>query len=604
MRIARDIEGLKQNGEFDVVVIGGGVTGVAIAREAAGRGLRTACFEKNDFGCATSAATSKLLHGGLRYLANLEFGIVRESLVERRILGCAAPHLVRPLKFLVPIYAGEKPTRLEMKIALLLYEGLGFDRNRGVAEDKYLPRHSWLSREDVLRLEPGVHSRGMSGGELKGAYVYYDYQSVYPERLLLDWALTGEAQGAQYFNHCEVVELKRADNGGDGQAGDHRSERIASATVRDTLGGESFAVRSRLFINASGPYMDFVLQLADFESPPIQRSTGVHLITDPLFDPKKDHTVFIKGRRNDQFLILPWQGRSLIGPTDVPYADHPDRLVARDEEIDALAADLEAALPDGVFRRDMIRHVITGIRPLVQIVPQTGGPGSAARGAGSGTRAISRKSEIYDHAPVLQGLLSVGGGKWTTSRALAAQVLPVAEKKLNDFDKNAAKHGGPETARRSRQKTKFDSRRDAFVSAPGFGESAQEYAAFAVREFATTGVPENVHRHLITIYGTRHTEVLDLVREQPGLAQRIAQDSDSDCLDIFAQLDYAVHNESARSLDDLVRRRLTLGMLERPGDRVLESIAAHAAVLLDWDAARIRQEIENLARFYPIPIGG
>lgn len=585
MRLSRDLNRLEQE-EFDITVIGGGVTGVAITREAAARGYRVCCLEKNDFGCATSAATSKLLHGGLRYLANLEFGIVRESLRERRILGCAAPHLVRPLKFLVPIYAGEKPTRAEMKIALILYDMLGYDRNRGVAEDKRLPAHSWLNREELLKLEPGINSRGVSGGELKGAYIYYDYQSMFPERLLLDWALTGEAAGAAYYNHCEVIELRSALD----QATPSGSRDITSARIRDTITDREFTVRSRLFINASGPYMDYVLKLADFESPPIQRSTGVHLITDPLFPPEKDHTVFIKGRRNDQFLILPWQGMSLIGPTDVPYSDHPDQVTARAEEIEGLSADLEAALPPGVFRRDMIRHVITGIRPLVSLENKTKGPGS---GGGSSTRAISRKSEIYDHAPELNGLLSVGGGKWTTSRALGEHVVAVAAKKLRAADSQTR----AKTSQTARNKTR-DTRAQAFISAPGFGESTQEYANFALREFATSGIPETVHRHLILVYGTRHTEVLDLVRENSELGVRISDRSER--FDIFAQLNYAIRCESALTLDDLVRRRLPMGTLELPTDSELKAIARHVAPLLRWDAARIDIEIERLRRYYPI----
>jgi glycerol-3-phosphate dehydrogenase len=525
------------------------------------------------------------LHGGLRYLANLEFGIVRESLRERRILGGAAPHLVRPLKFLVPIYAGEKPTRLEMKIALVLYEMLGFDRNRGVAEDKRLPAHSWLNRARVLKAEPGINPRGVSGGELKGAYIYWDYQSVFPERLLLDWALTGEAAGGAYYNHCEVKALHRG-------AGDE-SKTVSSATVRDTLTGEQHEVRSRLFINASGPYMDFVLQLADFESPPIQRSTGVHLITEPLFSPEKDHTVFIKGKRNDQFLILPWMGRSLIGPTDVPYSGHPDQVKARDEEIEALASDLEAALPPGVFRREMIRHVITGIRPLVSLEEPNKGPGS---GGGRGTRAISRKSEIYDHAPDLAGLLSVGGGKWTTSRALGADVLAVVRKKLGPAATSGRNANAP--APSSGPGRSGDTRRLPFISAPGFDESAQEYTAFALREFSTPGIPDAVHRHLILLYGTRHTKVLDLARENPRLSARISEREDR--LDIFAQVDFAVRDESALTLDDLVRRRLSLGTLERPTAPELLAIAEHAAKLLHWDAERVQNEIQSLKRFYPI----
>lgn len=293
--------------EFDLAVIGGGVTGIAVAREAAHRGLSVVCVEKNDWGWATSAATSKLLHGGLRYLKNYEFGIVRESLRERRIAGCAAPNLVRPLRFLVPIYAGRKPKNWEMHAALTIYDWLGYDRNRCVAEDKRLPPYKKISREQLLAEEPDIERRDLVGG-----FVYYDYQSLHPERLIVTWALTAARDGALMLNHCELTNFDVIETNG--------GRRIRGAQLRDSLSGAAYELTAKLFVNASGPWMDRILGLAEPQNQKrhVVRSTGIHLITDPLFADgrPRDHAVFINGSRND-FLILPWSGRTLIGPTDL-----------------------------------------------------------------------------------------------------------------------------------------------------------------------------------------------------------------------------------------------------------------------------------------------
>ncbi|HNN58589.1 MAG TPA: FAD-dependent oxidoreductase, partial [Leptospiraceae bacterium] len=186
--------------KFDLVVIGGGITGISVAREAAVRGIRVLCVEKNDFACATSSATSKLLHGGLRYLESYEFGLVRESLSERHIMGLAAGHLSRPMQFLVPMFEWSNPGRFIMQMGLSTYDLLAYDRNLGTPEDKQIPPAKWISREEFLKLEPKIESKG-----LKGGFVYYDYQSTYPERLALAFVKTAVQAGAVMLNHCQAT---------------------------------------------------------------------------------------------------------------------------------------------------------------------------------------------------------------------------------------------------------------------------------------------------------------------------------------------------------------------------------------------------------------
>ena len=220
LRLSRDFSRIRDR-TFDVAIVGGGITGVAIAREAAARGLNVCLVEKNDFGWFTSSATSKLLHGGLRYLEHYEFGLVRESIAERRRVGNASSHLVRELGIRIPVYRGQTVGRFQLKLGFLIYDALAWDRNKGVAEDLHLPRHNWINAERLLKIVPAVPAL-----KLRGAYTYYEYQSVHPERLTLDWALTAVRAGALLFNHArlERFEMGRESDG---------SRRIETAIVKD-----------------------------------------------------------------------------------------------------------------------------------------------------------------------------------------------------------------------------------------------------------------------------------------------------------------------------------------------------------------------------------
>lgn len=559
MTIRRDFSGIKEH--FDLVIVGGGVTGSAVAREAAVRGLKTLLLEKNDFGHATSAATSKLLHGGLRYLESYEFGLVRESLAERHIMGLAAGHLSRPMPFVVPMYAWSNPGRFTLQAGLTIYDLLAYDRNLGTPEDKQMPGAKWISREEVLRIEPRIESR-----ELKGGFLYYDYQNLFPERLNLAFLKTAVKHGATLLNHCRVTGFEMETAGG--------AKRVKSVCFKDELAGQEWTASGTVFVNASGPWMDLLLGLVQTNpAHKVQRSKGIHLLTDRIVG---DHTVFLRNRKGQHCLVIPWEGMTLIGPTDTPYSGHPDDLRPLEEDIQPLISLVNELLPGAPLTRDKIRHVPIGIRPLVF--------------SDRSTYKASRKYEIYDHsaeADRVEGLLSVVGGKWTTSRRLGESVMDRVLPKLHKLDSGS-----------ERRVKSVRTDRDALAGFPSFGASASElWEQVALTHHR---IPDTILNHLFTLYGTEFQEILEIGRKDPDMMKRLSDAPGR--FDIMAQIQFAVEHESAQTLTDILSRRLAIGSFGYPGDAVTERAAALAARLHRWSSKRKAEEIASFKKTFPLEL--
>ena len=555
MNLHRNLESDK----FDLLIIGGGITGLAILREASERGLRACLVEKNDYGWSTSGATSKLIHGGLRYLENYEFGLVRESLRERRIMGLAAGHLVRPLSFLIPIFPWSHPGRVVMRAGLLTYDALSFDRNQDVPDDKHVPGSRYLSKKEIAQLDPTLDSP-----DVKCGFEYYDYQSLRPERLSLAFQKSAVEKGAVAYNHTEAVEFLVEKSGGRTQ--------ISGANVRDKITGKTATIRASLTINATGPWMDLVLGL--FEDKPrqkLQRSKGIHLLTKSIMG---KHSVLFRTRTGRHFFVIPWEGYSLIGPTDRPFEDHPDKLRPTERDIDELVNDVNDTVPGAPLNKEDILHVPIGIRPLI----------GAGDGEKSGTYKASRKYEIYDHAEeTIDGLISVAGGKWTTSRQLGEDVVLGALKKpeLKDVLTNRA-----------------DTSVLPLFGSPGYGNPADIYRDFALKEYGMAGVAQSNHLHLITMYGTEHVPVLQLLERDRSLGAPVSKDRPE--LDVMAQVVYAVQNEGARTLEDILVRRLAVGSYGPIEKSALEAVAKLAGKHLKWSTARQQKEIKEYLKQYPL----
>ena len=368
---------LTQTEPWDLLVIGGGATGVGVALDAAARGYRTLLLERHDFGKGTSSRSTKLVHGGVRYLEQGNVSLVMEALKERGILRQNAPHLVSELRFVVPSYAWwEGPF---YGIGLKLYQGLSGKYGFGASR--------LLSKEETLQSLPNIKPDGLRGG-----VVYYDGQFD-DSRLLINLATTAVEQGATVLNYAPVTALLKDSDG-----------LVNGVTAQDLESGREFAARAKVVINATGPFTDEVRQLAQPETRPmIAPSQGAHLVLDRSFLPG-DTAIMVPHTSDGRVMFaIPWHGHTLVGTTDTPVESANVEPVALDEEIEFMLSTAALYLDKTPTRADIL-SVFAGIRPLVK------------SGDSKNTAALSRDHTLHIDAC---GLVSVCGGKWTTYRNMA-----------------------------------------------------------------------------------------------------------------------------------------------------------------------------------------
>lgn len=548
--------------KFDVVVIGGGITGAAVAYEAASRGLSVALFEKGDFAQATSAASSKLIHGGLRYLSNLEYGLVRESLRERRILENIAPNFVYPLPMLFPHYRSSlKSNKWVMKLGLATYDLLAYGRSKTWDASKKIPKHRSLSAEEALQAQPVLKKEGLTG-----AAIFHDCLSIFPERLALAFIQSAVAHKAVAANYAAVDGFRLTDNG----------RRITGVMVKDRLDGSRYHVAARRVLNCTGPWTDELLQLANSEEVqrPLRRSEGIHLITRPIVN--ADSAVSAITPRGRHCFLIPWRGHTLIGTTDTLYEGDPDDYRVTATEIAALIDEVNASFDGLHLTLADVRHAYGGLRPLVG---DGDGQASAAADTDSDTDTdtytASRRFEIRDNrADGLAGLITVEGGKWTTSRALAEKVVDHLRKNTRLAIGDSISAGQYLTHSAIREMAAFET------------ELVADHPEVGVTTMACLG----------RYYGTAYGEVLSLMEEDPELAKPLGADGE-----VLAQVVYAVRCEMAQTLLDIVLRRTGTATLGHPGGAVLERVAAVAARELNWDDQRRREELAAADAFLRVP---
>lgn len=530
----------KEESSYDVVVIGGGISGVQIARHSAGRGLNTLLVEKNDFGHATSAATTKAIHGGLRYLEQLDFAVVAESIRERRYLTLAAPHLVQPRSFLLTTYDWSAPPAPVLGAGVALYEAMAFNRNVGVPRDVRSPRFTWVGKQKLLRRVPWLEPEG-----LQGAWRHDDSLNLHPERLLLAMVKDFESLGGTALNHTEAVRVN------------HEDGRVTGVKIVNK--GETHTVLAQAVINAAGPWVERALgDVSSQAQIQVKQAKGVHLITDDL---GMEEAVYVRGRNGRHIVVNPWEGRTLVGPTDTPSPGDPDNTHADESDINLLREtfDSVSARP---LTRDSVQDTIVGVRPLID--------------DGSDTYTASRRFEVRDHASQgLAGLFTVSGGKWTTGRAMGEKVVGKVVRAMG-ADLPPVK--------------KFDDKHRPLSSS--FGDYATIADAFdvAFRAQPEADVPLVVREHLARLYGTEHLEILELVASEPNLSERLWPGESND---IAAQAVYAVTHEKAATLADVIDRRLTVGTLGAVPAEVVKTIAGIVAPLLGWDEQDVERETQS-----------
>ena len=377
----------------DLLVVGGGIIGAGIARDAALRGLSVAIVEQADFGSGTTSRPTRLIHGGLRYLELFDFALVRSDMREREILLRIASHLVFPLAFLLPLYRPTFIYQLKLRVGMQLYDALSLDKS--------LPRRQHLDRAGTLAAEPTLEPDGLTG-----AWRFYDAQVPLVERLVIDNLVDAADHGAVMLNHARLLDFLR------------EGDRIVGARVRDTRADRTLEIRARFTVVATGPWLDRTIATLRQRSDPLLRLTkGVHLVTRGAV--KQAHVLFAKsdGRL---FFVVPWRDATIVGTTDTDYDGDPGEVAASEEDVRYLQEEARRAFPSAPF--DEIYFTWAGVRALV-------------REEGVSEGEVSRKHALFDHAKRegLEGVLSVVGGKITAYRAIAEEVVDAASRKLSRF---------------------------------------------------------------------------------------------------------------------------------------------------------------------------
>lgn len=517
-------------GPFDLLVVGGGITGAGIARDAALRGLKVALVEKLDFGAGTSSKSSKLIHGGLRYLEHGELGLVFESVNERKRLMRLARHLVRPLPFLVTNYRGDRRWLATLAFGLWIYDALCFFGN--------YRNHVTYGPKKTLELEPTLRATGLNGGIL-----YYDCLTD-DARLTLECALDAQALGAVVLNHARAGKLLKDASG-----------RVRGVVVRDEETGADVEVQTRVVVNATGPWSDEVRALAG--EPRILKPTkGVHLVVDEQRLPVR-HALMMNSPRDKRVVFcIPWGlGRTVVGTTDTFFDGSPDTLEPTRDDIDYLLETANAYFPRAELTHDDVLATWSGLRPLLK--PENDSAGASA---------VSREHMIYDSP----GFVTIAGGKLTTFRRMAAEVVDRAILQLN-------------VATRSTTATR------PLPGAEGLTESDEAVDAL-VASLEGKGLPEGGARYLGHEYGARAPMVLARAERDPGALERL----DPELPSIFAQVDEAVDVEFARTLDDVLSRRIPLVLRARDqGLGIAEKVARRMAPKLGWSEERTAREVET-----------
>ncbi len=536
--------------EFDLLVVGGGITGAAVAYDAASRGLSVALVEKGDFGGGTSSVTSKLIHGGLRYLATMEFGLVRESLRERRILENIAPNFVYPIPIMITTNKTKiTNTKWIIKLGMIVYDIFSFDKGFTWDKSKKIPHHRSISPQKVLEAEPGVLREGLTG-----ASTYYDCASIMPERLTLAFVKSAVKYGAAVANYSKVEEFLMEDGGS--------VQTIKGARIKDLQSGKNHDVRAKLTINCGGPWADMILGLAskDSDAAPLRRSEGIHFITKKLVNKHVVGSMTPEGRH---FFVIPWRNHSLIGTTDTEYIGNPDEYCVTRESIEGLLAEVNNSFGnEEKIKYEDILYIYGGLRPLVEDQTEE-------------VYESSRKYEIYDNKQDgFDGLITVEGGKYTTSRNLAQHAMKIIRKKMKLKLKKMI------------TKTEFLAGSEIADIEGWVSEMKRKFSQF----------PEKTIDYLSRIYGTEFEAVMDIAAKKKEWAEPLNGDGE-----MLAQVVYAIRKEMALSLKDILFRRTGLGTLGHPGKKELELIAATAGSELKWDKKRLEAELAEAEELLRIP---
>jgi len=531
-----------ESAPFDVLVVGGGIHGLATAYEATSRGLRTALIDSADFGSGISFNHQKIAHGGLRSLQSLRLDRAREAIRERRALARIAPWFVLPLPFIIGTYGSGTRSRAAVRAGFFVDRWVAKKRNQGIERELHLPAPRLLSRAITLKLFAGINPQNLSGGAQ-----WYDYQMVQNDRLTFAFAAAADKAGAVLVNYVEAVGAVR--EGG----------RIAGITARDLESGQELTVRAPVTINCAGSRAGEVMKMfgVNRETPLL---AAMNLVT---AKPAKEIGLAAPTSAGRMLTLVPWRGRAIVGTSHSSRLVPPTETRAAAAEIDGFIKEANEAFPALALTRTDITLVHRGLVPA--IVDSRGQP------------ALRPTPATYDHeqdgAP---GAMTVIGVKYTTARAVAERTVNTAARKLGRGLRRSA---------------------TAVTALPGAGMADHEGLAIETARRLLLDLPSSVLQRLSAVYAERSAEIIRLMADRRELGQPLAEGADA----TGAEVIHVIREEMALHLSDIVVRRMGVGAPGHPGADVLSASAQIASAELGWSEEQQAREISAVEEIYRVP---
>lgn len=508
---------------FDVLVIGGGVNGVAIARECARSGKKVAVVEQKDFASGVTSRSTRIIHGGLRYLEHGEVGLVRESLRERERLLRRYPNLVQPMEFLLALSHEPRPF---MRSAMAIRTGLWL-------------YHRWAGAPRLDSTSARAFESQLDSGHRWSVFSYEDAQCAFPERLIAEWLAEAIAEGAAVRNYTQVLQI-RSENG-----------RVTGARLRDVISGKESEVTASYVVNASGPWVDQVLQGSGLSTEPLIGGVrGSHIVLPP-FTGAPAAAVYTEALDGRPFFVIPWNSQVLVGTTEVADSGDPDEAQPTAEEIDYLFDSFARLFPRSPLTKGDIRYSFAGIRPL---------PYSP----GKKLSEVTRQHVIHDHSQDgAEGLISIIGGKLTTAMSLARDA--------------ARKIGIPVSEPAN------------ILAAPALaGGIESTLSQWAHLVACKAGIPEASAHAIAAWHGRRALTIASTASMDDALRTPLCSHSEH----IVAEAVEAVMHESAVTLGDILLRRVPVALGACWSELCTQEAASRIGPVLGWDRTRIYQESE------------
>lgn len=530
----KDLELLAKH-EFDILIVGAGITGASIAWDAAMRGLKVAIIDKEDFGAGTSSGSSKLVHAGIRYLAYGEFKLVGHASRERMWMFRALPHITEPIPFLIPVYKKGKNT-----FAKLLFAGTVYDI---LSKFKNTDKAAFLSKDQTLEKIPNLRS-----DTLKRSLFYWD-GIMDDARVTLENILSAREYGAIAVNHVKAESFIT-------ETDSELGEVVKGVNAIDSFSEEKITIKAKVVINTTGPWTDQVIRKLGDESKLLRITKGIHIITKKIFD--SNTVVVITADDKRGMFVIPFRRKySLIGTTDTDYQDKFDHVPVTQEDIDYVVSAVNNDFPGSITKDDVI-SAYSGLRPLI-LSPKA-----------KSETDTSRWFEIFETRP---NLLTITGGKYTIFRHMAEKAVDKCVKvlELNKKDypcktEESQLHGG--------------------VGITNMIDYLRKHVPPLIKKYE---LDFEVVDHIVHTYGTAHTIIFNLIDKNNKLKERIAENRPY----ILAEIIYIVENEMCHTLSDFLLRRTQLQLIDNQALDCVETVAVEMGELLMWDKKRQKEEIEN-----------